>query len=172
MIIGYILIFIARVADVTLSTIRTLMVVQGRKTQAAFIGFFEVIIYVVALGKVVDSLNNPFNLLAYGLGFACGNYVGIMVENKIALGNLGAQIILKTADNDDFISLLRENGFGVTVMKGQGKEGTREVLSVALNRKDLSKLQNIVYEYESTAFISVNSITPVSGGYFHPVKKK
>ncbi len=77
--------------DVTLSTIRTLMVVQSRKVQAAIIGFFEVIIYVTALGKVVGSLDNPFNLLAYGLGFACGTYVGITVENKIALGNLGAK---------------------------------------------------------------------------------
>ena len=90
MILGYLFIFFARVVDVTCSTIRTLMVVQGRKLHAAIIGFFEVTVYITALGKVVDSLDNPMNLLVYGLGFACGNYVGIMVENRIALGNLGA----------------------------------------------------------------------------------
>jgi|SRR5690625_2545210 len=172
MIIGYLFIFIARVIDVTLATMRTLMVVQGRKVQAAVIGFFEVIIYITALGKVVDSLNNPLNLLAYGLGFACGNYVGIMVENKIALGNLAAQIILKTDKNKELIDILRENKFGVTVMEGHGKEGPREVLNVVLNRKDLNKLKEIVYRFEEKAFITVGSTNPISGGYFYSIKKK
>jgi len=116
---GYALIFFARVVDVTLSTIRTLMVVQGRKPLAALIGFFEVGIYISVLGKVVTSLDNPYNLLAYCAGFAAGNYVGITIENKIALGNLSAQIILKTAENKELVDTLRDNGFGVTVIQGQ-----------------------------------------------------
>ena len=169
---GYLFIFFARVCDVTLATIRTLMVVQGRKLQAAFIGFFEVCIYIVALGKVVASLDNPLNLLFYGLGFACGNYVGITIENKIALGNLGAQIILKTDDNKELIDTLRENKFGITVMKGYGIDGPREVLNVALNRKDLIKLKSLVYDYDPAAFITVNNISPISGGYFSSSKRK
>lgn len=169
--LGYLLIFMARVTDVTLSTIRTLMVVQGRKVQAALIGFFEVGIYVTALSKVVNSLDNPLNLLAYCLGFATGNFVGITIENKIALGNLSAQIILKTSDNTELISSLRENGFGVTIIEGQGIEGPRDVLNVALNRKDLSKLKKLVYEVNKDAFITVSSINPISGGYFASVKK-
>jgi len=85
LLLGYALIFFARVVDVTLATIRTLMVVQGRKVQAAMIGFFEVGIYITVLGKVVSGLDNPFNLLAYCAGYAAGNYVGITIENKIAL---------------------------------------------------------------------------------------
>lgn len=170
--LGYLFIFSARVVDVTLATMRTLMVVQGRKLQAALIGFFEVIIYITALGKVVDSLDNPLNLLAYGLGFATGTYVGIMVENKIALGNLAAQIILKTDNNMELIEILRENKFGVTVLEGQGKEGPREVLSVVFNRKDLNKLKGIVYKFEKKAFITVGSTNPISGGYFYSIKKK
>ena len=103
----YLLIFLMRVCDVSLTTFRTLMVVQGRRVQAAFIGFFEVILYIVALGKVVSSLDDPINLLFYALGFATGNYVGITIENKIALGNLGAQIILKTDKNQDLINSQR-----------------------------------------------------------------
>lgn len=169
--LGYLLIFFARVTDVTLSTIRTLMVVQGRKMQAALIGFFEVGIYVTALSKVVNSLDNPLNLLAYCLGFATGNYVGITIENKIALGNLSAQIILRTSDNTELISSLRENGFGVTIIVGQGIEGSRDVLNVALNRKDLNKLKKLVYDINKDAFITVSSINPISGGYFASVKK-
>lgn len=173
-IIGYLLIFFARVADVTLATIRMLMVVQGRKVQAAIIGFFEVSIYVTALGKVVSSLDNIGNLLAYALGFACGNYVGIIIENRIALGNLAAQVILKgsNGENMELIEKLRENGFGVTVLEGYGKEGSREILHIAINRKDLSKLKNVVYSHDEEAFIIANTISPISGGYFSSIKKK
>lgn len=171
LILGYLLIFSARVADVTLATIRTLMVVQGRKVQAALIGFFEVGIYVTVLGKVVSSLDNPMNLLSYCLGFAAGNFVGITIENKIALGNLSAQIILKTDDNHELIEQLREKGFGVTIIQGEGIRGPKEILTIALHRKDLSRLRKLIYEYEKDAFITVSSINPISGGYFTVIKK-
>ena len=169
---GYLFIFFARVTDVTLSTIRMLMVVQGRKVQAAIIGFFEVSIYVTALGKVVNSLDNIWNLLAYALGFACGNYVGITIENRIALGNLAAQVVLKADNNDELVKKLRESGFGVTVLEGHGREGTREILNLAINRKDLDKLKSIVYDYDKDAFITTSSVNPISGGYFSTIKKK
>jgi uncharacterized protein YebE (UPF0316 family) len=168
---GYLFIFFARVADVTLATIRTLMVVQGRRFQAAIIGFFEVSIYVTALSKVVGGLSDPFKLLSYALGFAFGNYFGITIENKIALGNLATQIILKTSDNKELIQVLRDKGFGVTVLVGQGLEGSREILNVVINRKDLDSLKKLVYDYDNKAFITVNSINPISGGYFAATKK-
>lgn len=169
---GYLFIFFARVTDVTLSTIRMLMVVQGRKVQAAIIGFFEVSIYVTALGKVVNSLDNIWNLLAYALGFACGNYVGITIENRIALGNLAAQVVLKVESSEELVKKLRESGFGVTVLEGHGREGTREILNLAINRKDLDKLKGIVYDYDKDAFITTSSVNPISGGYFSTIKKK
>ncbi|MCF6465403.1 DUF2179 domain-containing protein [Clostridium sp. Cult2] len=173
-IFGYLLIFFARVCDVTLGTIRMLMVVQGRKVQAAIIGFFEVSVYVTALGKVVTSLDNIGNLFAYALGFACGNYIGIIIENKIALGSLAAQIILKGSNesNMELIEKLRDNGFGVTVLEGYGREGSREILHIAINRKDLSKLKDLVYSHDEDAFIIANTISPISGGYFSSIKKK
>lgn len=171
MVIGYFLIFIARVLDVSMATMRTLMVVQGRRVQAALIGFVEITIYVTALSQVVNSLDNPFNLLAYSLGFASGTYIGITIEGKIALGNLAAQIIMKTADNKELIDALRENKFGVTVLEGIGIEGPKEILNVALNRKDLKTLEDIVFKYDEKAFITVNNINPISGGYFSSVKK-
>ncbi|MGM0396920.1 MAG: DUF2179 domain-containing protein [Bacillota bacterium] len=171
MIFGYFLIFFARMLDMSMATVRTLMVMQGRKFQAAFIGFFEVGIYVMVLGKVVSSLDNPLNLLSYSFGFAAGNYVGIMLENKIALGNLSAQIILKTANNDILTDKLREQKFGVTSYEGQGLEGPREILTVALNRKDLPRLKRIVDTIDPNAFITVNSISPIRGGYFTRMKK-
>lgn len=168
---GYLVIFMARVIDVSLSTFRTLMVVQGRRLPAAIIGFFEISIYVTALSKVVNDLGDPFKLLSYALGFACGNYIGITIENKIALGNLSVQIILKTSDNKELKQLLREAGFGVTVLVGQGIDGTREILNLVINRKDLNSLRKIISEYDEKAFMTVNNINPISGGYFASTKK-
>lgn len=172
-VLGYLLIFVARVVDVTLATIRMLMVMQSRKVQAAIIGFFEICIYITALGKVVNSLDNLGNLLAYALGFACGTYVGITIENRIALGNLSAQVVLKEDDNNiQLVETLRECGFGATVLEGQGREGNRKVIYLVINRKDLARFKGIVYDYDAEAFITVSSINPISGGYFSPGKKK
>lgn len=172
MLVGYLLIFFARVLDVTLGTVRMLMVVQGRKIQAGIIGFFEMVIYVVALNEVVGNLDNIGNLLAYALGFAFGNYAGVYIENKIGLGNFGTQIILKTDDNTELVNDLRENGFGVTILNGKGREGNRQILNVVIKRKNLERLKEIVYDHDSRAFITVNSISPISGGYFSPIKRK
>lgn len=170
--LGYLLIFVARIVDVSMATVRTLMVVQGRKVQAAIIGFFETTIYVIALGKVVSGLSNPGNLLAYALGFACGNYVGISIEEKIALGNLSAQVIISGGNKEQLLEELRDKGFGVTVLKGYGKEGTRDIFNITLNRKDLEKLRQILNQYDEDAFITVSSTKPISGGYFATIKKK
>ena len=110
--------------------------------------------------------------MAYALGFACGNYIGITIENRIALGNLAAQVILKDGNNTELIKKLRESGFGVTVLHGEGREGSREILQLAIHRKDLGKLKEIVYSYEKEAFITTNSVNPISGGYFTTIKKK
>ncbi len=171
LILGYVLIFLSRLVDVSMGTMRTLMVVQGRKWPAAIIGFFEITLYVVVLGKVVNNLDNVFNLLSYSLGYATGNYVGIIIENKIALGKLAVKVILKSEDNEEMIAALRDAGFGVTVVKGTGKEGIREILNIIIDRKKLVGLQKTLSEYDETAFVTVNSINPINGGYFAPKKK-
>jgi len=171
-VLAYLFIFLARVTDVSLATIRMLMVVQSRKLHAAIIGFFEVIVYVTVLGKVVSSLDNIGNLLAYALGFSCGNYIGIIIENRIALGKIAAQVVLKGDNNQELVEILRDNGFGVTVLNGSGKEGNREILHIAINRKDLDILKKIIYEHDERVFITANSINPISGGYYSSLRKK
>lgn len=172
LLVGYFIIFFARVIDVSLATVRMLMIVQNRKVHAAIIGFFEVSIYIIVLGKVVSSLDNIGNLLAYALGFACGNYIGIIIENRIALGKLAAQVVLKGNDNSGLVEKLRENGFGVTIINGKGKTGDREILHLVINRKNLNKLKDIIYTYDDKVFITTNTINPISGGYFTSIKKK
>ncbi len=169
-ILGYLFIFTARVIDVSLSTMKTLMVVQGRRKNAAIIGFFEIIIYVTVLGTVMSNMDNVFNVLAYALGYATGNFVGITIEDKIAIGNSTAQIIIKEDMEDILANILRDNGFGVTIMEGRGKDSNKQVLLVVLERKTMGKLQDLVHNIDPEAFITVNSIKPIYGGYFSAKK--
>ena len=129
---GYFLIFFARVLDVSLATMRTLMIVRGEGLIAGCIGFFEVIIYITALNKVVSGLNNPINLIVYALGFATGNLMGSYIEEKLAIGLTTVQII---TEQQDICQKIRKMDFGVTALEGKGREGTKEVLIVSLPRK-------------------------------------
>lgn len=169
-ILGYILIFFARLADVSLGTIRMIMVVRGKRIVAACIGFVEAIIYILAVGKVLSSMNNLLNILAYALGFATGNYVGILLEGKMALGDIIVQVIseLETAE---LVERLRNKGFGVTVVEGCGRRGTKHLLNVTLQRKNLSKLYSIIDNYDKDAFVTVTDARSIRGGYFSGIKK-
>lgn len=171
LILGYIFIFVARVLDVSMATVRMLMVVRGRRLQAAMIGFFEVMIYIVALGRVVNTLNNPVNLIVYALGFATGNFVGSLVEEKMALGNIAAQVITKL-EVKDIVQDLRNQGFGVTVIEGMGKEGVKRILYLTLHRKDLSRLYKVIEGIDPDAFVIVQDARATRGGYFHTMKAK
>jgi uncharacterized protein YebE (UPF0316 family) len=168
LLLGYAFIFIARVIDVTLSTLRTLMVVRGKKIHAAVIGFFEVIVYIVALNKVVGQLSNPMNLFAYALGFSTGNYIGIYVEEKLAIGLTTVQIITQ---NSELCQLLRQKGFGVTVMEGMGKEGSREVLMVSLPRKSVPQVMEIIKQHDESSFVTIMDTKGTHGGYFTQTRK-
>ena len=87
------LIFLARICDVTIGTIRIILVSKGRKNMAPFLGFFEVFIWILAISRIMQNLNNPICYIAYAGGFAAGNYIGMMVEEKIALGVILIRII-------------------------------------------------------------------------------
>lgn len=162
---GYILIFIAKCADVTLATIRTIFVVKGRKKLAFIVGVFEIIIYLFAMEKVLNDMSNPFKIAAYAIGFATGNVMGIMLESKLAIGLITAQIFT-SKDVDEFSTYLRDKGFGVTVIEGKGREGIKYILQVVLDRKKLSKFENTVSEFDNNSFVTVSEIRAVRGGYF------
>lgn len=114
-------------------------------------------------------MDNPFNVIAYGLGFAAGNYVGITIEDKIALGNISVQIIVNTNLTEELTTEIRSRGFGVTVMDGHGQYSDTSVLLVVIGRKDYLPLRNLTTKIAPNAFITVNSLKQLSGGFF---KKK
>jgi len=174
LILGYVFIFVARMTDVSMATIRMLMIVQGRKAQAALIGFFEIIIYVVALNQVFNDFNDVYKLLAYAAGFATGNYIGCVIEDKIALGSLSAELILHHDSDLSIVEKLRDNGFGVTIITAMGKAGEKKILKVTLKRKNLILLHKVIEESKTNVFVTISDVRHIKGGYFasQRIKKK
>ncbi|SET39000.1 Uncharacterized protein YebE, UPF0316 family [Natronincola peptidivorans] len=171
LVLGYLFIYFAKVSDVTLATVRMIMVVKGRRIQAALIGFVEIIIFILAIGKVLADLDNPFNVIAYALGFATGNYMGIYVEEKMALGSIIAQVITQ-GGSVSLVERFREEGFGVTVVESYGREGMQHLLNITMQRKNLGKFYQILDEHDKKAFVTVTDARAIKGGYFTRFKRR
>jgi len=162
-------IFIARIADVSMGTMRTILLVKGQRRIASILGFFEVMIYLIVLGKVVGNINNPVLILAYCLGYAAGNIVGSKIEEKLSIGRVVAQVIVKDM-LEELVESLRLAGFGVTIIEGEGKEGKSYLLNIILNRKQVRKLNEIIDGCNCGAFITTMDVRSSLGGYFLPKK--
>lgn len=165
------LIFIARVSDVSLGTMRMLMLVKGRRLPAAGIGFFEAFIYVNALGRVLNQLDRWEYILVYALGFAMGNYLGIFLEERMALGYAGVEIIVQS-ESDSLVQFLRDNGFGVTVGQGWGMDGPKDIITVIVPRRQMPKLMDLVNSHDSKSFTIVMDARKTMGGYYQRQKSK
>jgi uncharacterized protein YebE (UPF0316 family) len=164
-------IFFARVVDMSLATFRILMLMRGQSLLASMIGFLESGIYILALGQVMQHLDNPFNMVLFAAGFAVGNYVGSNIEERIALGYVNLQVI--SMDCSEALQLrLREEGFGVTAVEGSGKDGRHYILNVLSKRRDLPKLMHTVNCTDEKAFTSVVDTRQIIGGFFPQRKSK
>lgn len=168
---GILFIFFARVFDVSLATIRMLMLMRGQRVPAAAIGFFEVSIYILALGRVVQHLNDPWKILAYALGFSCGTLVGGLVEERLAVGYNLVQVIPKE-HSGELITRLRRQNFGVTVLEGRGRSGPRHVLNITTSRKELPRLLTLLNKIDPHAFIVTFDARRTKGGFIARDQKK
>ncbi|HEX2954716.1 MAG TPA: DUF2179 domain-containing protein [Bacillota bacterium] len=171
MLMDLLFIFCARLFDVSFATIRVLMIMRGRRLAASSLGFFEIIIYIMALSRVVNQLSHPINLIVYAFGFSCGTFLGSTLEQRLALGYLFAEIIPRT-NGETLAHLLRQHNFGVTVLCGEGKDGPRCVLHVSLPRKNLKQLYQQLELSDPEAFITIFDARQTHGGYFFVEKKK
>ncbi|UNC92973.1 DUF2179 domain-containing protein [Candidatus Contubernalis alkaliaceticus] len=160
------LILLARVIDVSLGTIRILLLMQGSRGYAAIIGFFECLIYIFILGMMVQHLDSPINLIFYSLGFALGNYIGSLLEEKIAIGHVTLQLISKHCSYQ-LIKEIRNLGYGVTVCNGYGKDqAERCLLHILTKRKKLAILLKHIEAIDKECFITVLDAKKISGGFF------
>lgn len=166
-----IIIFLARTADTTLGTLRTIMISKGRRNIVRIVGFFEVLIWIVAISQLMKHFTNVFCYLAWAGGFTMGSYLGFLIENKIALGQRMLRIIT-ALDPAPFFEALKEQNQGYTAVDGQGSKGPVKVIYVAVNRKNLQTITSLIDVHLPNTFVSVEEIVDTRSGVFHGVKRQ
>lgn len=159
------LIFMARLIDVTLSTIRIVFISRGLRRLAPFIGFVEILVWLVAIGQVMQHLDRPMNYFAYAGGFAAGTWIGLLVESKLAIGLVAVRIIARD-DATALMESLQEESFGVTSFAARGVKGRVRLLLTVVPRRDLGRVQKLVSELNPGAFLSVEDVREANQGFF------
>ena len=159
------LIFGLKVGELTFSTIRTILMVSGQSVQAAILGFFEILLGVIAVGAAVTNLSNPLAVVAYAAGFSIGILMGSWVEERLALGWRVVQYV-NTTVTLDVASALRAQGFRVTRLEGSGRSGSVEVGISLVRRRTVPELLHIITEAAPAAFVTVERAEQSVGGSF------
>ncbi|MEA1975181.1 MAG: DUF5698 domain-containing protein [Bacillota bacterium] len=162
----YVLILFAKIIEVSLMTIRTVLITKGERTIGAIIGFFEVMIWIYIASNVISDLaNDPLKAVAYALGFSLGNYIGSKLEEKIGIGLSEIKVIVLEHHGEELVDMIRDEGYGVTVTKGAGKNTTREILTLYVRRKKVKYIIKKITETQTNAVITTTDIRPIYGGF-------
>lgn len=163
----YFVIFFGKILEVTFATVRNVLINRGERKIGTIIAFFEVIIWIFITGTVLAGFQEDLlRVLVFALAFASGNYLGSWLEGKLAFGLCSIQVIVP--DNEasmHLIGVLRENGFAVTLLKGQGKDGVRDLLVLHLLRKRIPKATQLIQDNLANAVIIINDVKTLKGGY-------
>jgi len=159
------LIFGLRVIDMTLDTLRVLFVIRGKKPLAWILGFCQSALWVVAITSVLNNLNNLWNIIGYAAGFATGNVVGMVIEERLAIG-FGHMRIISSRRGPAIAEALREAGYAATELSGRGKDGTVSVINSSVRRRDIKGVQKEIYKIDGDAFITVEEIRPLHRGFW------
>ena len=166
---GALLIMFMRICDVTLGTMRTIFVVQGKKYLAGLAGFCEVLIWVFAIRFIMHHLDNIYNLFGYAAGFGLGNIIGITLEQKIGLGFIQLNIISRHY-TDLIADTLRKSKYGVTILPGEGGRGGVSIIVLIVSRKFQRNVINMIESIDKNAFITVQHSLPYRG-FIHGARK-
>ena len=158
-----ILIFLARVCDVSLGTLRTILMVSGLRTLAVVLGVAEVTIWILAVGGVMSYLSHPLAIVAFAAGFGAGVLIGMMLEEKLALGHRMVRIVSNLSDVD-VSSMLRAEGYRVTRVDGSGMSGSVEIAFTVIRRKQLSQIRQLIKAHAPKAFVSVERVEVAESG--------
>jgi uncharacterized protein YebE (UPF0316 family) len=155
------MIFFARVCDVSLGTIRIIFISKGIKYLAPLIGFFEILIWLLAIGQIMQNLTNVYYYLFYAGGFATGNLIGIMLDEKLSIGTVSIRIITRR-NADNLIEALRKKHIRITLVDAEGANGPVKILFSIVKRQNVQKVIRTVKKYNPNAFYSIEDIRQVS----------
>ena len=155
------LIFLARLLDVSIGTLRIVFIAKGDKVTAPILGFFEVLIWIIAIGQVINNLNNPVAYLGWSLGFATGNYIGLRIEQKLAMG----QVVMRVISPEPVYEVMNELEklkYRTVILDAESGEGKMNVLFSIVKRKDIEKIVLIIREKMPNAFYTIEGVQQFS----------
>ncbi len=163
----YVVIFVGKIVEVSISTLRMVLINRGEKFKGSIIAFIDVLFWLVITGSVLSSFgNNILKIIIFALAFAIGNYLGSWLEAKIAFGISSIQVIMNESELVQvLLTALRLNSFAVTAIDGQGKDGKRKLLIIHVKRKNISKAVKIVHDIAMDSIITVNDVKAIRGGF-------
>lgn len=163
-------IFVAEMCVVTIGTLRIIFVARGHRYIAPVLGFFEILIWLFAMSQIMQNLSDWNCFIAFALGFTLGNYLGILIEKRLALGMAIVRIITHR-DATTLIDQLRASDFGVTCVEGIGSRGKVQIVMTVVKRKQLPEIVGLIETHHPGAFYAVDELASASEGVFPAAKK-
>jgi len=164
------LIFFARICDVSMETIRVIYISRGIKYLAPIIAFFEIVIWLLAMEVVMQDLANIANFLAFALGFAMGTYVGLVIEEKLSIGMVILRIVTTDESNEEIVSFMQSENYGITTLDATGSRGSVKMILSLVNRTDVPRITQHIQATNPHAFFSIEDVRYVNQGVFRPKK--
>lgn len=161
---------VSRICDVTIGTIRIILVSKGNKFISPLLGFFEVLIWLVAISQIMQNLNNWVCYIAYATGFGVGNYIGILIEEKLAMGTLLIRVFTNQ-EPGPLLDLLKAENHGVTMVEAEGSRGKVHMLYIIIQRKYIKKVIEFIRSKAPKAFYTVEDIRFAREGIFQPKRR-
>jgi uncharacterized protein YebE (UPF0316 family) len=161
------LIFVARILDMSLGTLRFVLISKSKKKWAPIVGFFEVFIWLIVVRQIITEMNNPLWMVAYAAGYAMGTYIGMLVSERLNIGEVLFRIIVKK-DSTPLVTELKENGFGVTIVESAEKENKSNIIFTVIHCRDIKKVGDMVIKHHPNAFFTIEDVRKVSAGVFVP----
>lgn len=166
-----ILIFLARVTDVSMGTVRVVLISRGVRFLAALVGFFEVTVWLLAISQILQRITNPICFFAYTLGFASGTYVGMLIEERLKIGNVVVRVVTaKPADR--LIEMMRAANYGVTSLDAKGVMGPVKLIFTIVHRRDVDDVVRLINEFDSDAFYTISDVRFVNEGVFPRIESR
>ncbi len=164
--LSVLLIIIVRIIDVSLGTVRMVLIVRGKRMIGAVIGFVEILVWFLVVRAALTADESEFVIaIAYAGGFAIGTYIGVWLEEKLAIGSASIQVITKGI-REDLVKALRDGGFAVSTVVTQGKDKENLLLMIEVNRKRIQEAKKIIDGVAPDSFVTISDIKQIRGGYF------
>jgi uncharacterized protein YebE (UPF0316 family) len=159
------LIFIARICDQSIGTLRIIFLSKGKRNIVPLLGFFEVLIWITAVSKIMQNLDNYVNYFAYAAGFATGNYVGMIIEEKLAMGYQMIRVFANKG-GQEMVQTLNSSGFGATVVDARGARDNIYLIYTIVKRTELERVLDLIKTFNPRAFYTIEDVRSVNEGIF------